>query len=436
MWDLEDKVTEKLENDQRWKLIERIVSSDPFRKSVRFRDLLRYLAERTISEHPEALTETKIGYAVFNKPADYTPTEDSTVRVHVRQLRLKLHEYFDTVGREEAIVVEIPKGGFAPVFQENPHRSLQSAPATIPSGIEQLLPVEVQPKSRLVLLLFVVILILGTTSAFLIKKLGSAPPKVNPPWPLSTLVDPSVPTTIVTADVNYGLLDLLHQRHQSLQEYLAPAATETATLHSSFPGEKAMFDYIGRSSLTSSADAVIAGRLANMIGNFHGQVAVRSAHDLRPRDFENGNFIFLGSTWSNPWVSEFQDQLNFQEVVDPSRSLHAWTNKNPRPGEPAQYEDISSTGSTGDDYADIALLPSRSGHGHVLLLQGGQQEGTEGTLAYLVNEAGRRDLLRALSLSSPPSTPIYFEALIKTRVIAGAPSGTTIMAARMIQPRN
>ena len=30
--------------------------------------------------------------------------------MHVRQLRLKLHEYFDSEGRKEKCIVEIPKG--------------------------------------------------------------------------------------------------------------------------------------------------------------------------------------------------------------------------------------------------------------------------------------------------------------------------------------
>jgi hypothetical protein len=436
MFALEDKVTERLASDQRWQLIERIVATDPFRKSARFRSLLRYLAERALNEHAEDLTETKIGHKVFSKQFDYSPTEDSTVRVHVRQLRLKLHEYFDTAGREELIVVEIPKGGFMPVFQENPYRVQPSVTATRSDVQEVQTSVVIPPYRRLVPLLIVAVLLLGTACTLLLIKLEITSTKITSPWPFSTLADPFTTTTIVTADVNYGLLDLLHQRHLSLQEYLAPSPTDNSSLHISDPGQRSMINYIEKSSLTSSADAVIAAKLANTIGNYHGRVSVRSARDLRPRDFETGNFIFLGSPWSNPWVSEFYDQLNFEEVADSSRPLHIWRNKSPKAGEQQRYEGIPSTGATGDDYADIALLPSRSGHGSVLLLQGGQQEGTESTLAYLVNEAGRADLLRALGFSSPPATAVYFEALIKTQVIAGAPNATTIVATRLIHPQS
>jgi hypothetical protein len=106
-----------MELDERWQLIERILATGPFQKSVRLPNLLRYMAERAIHGHLEDLTEYRIGSAVFGKPANYSPTEDSSVRVHVRQLRLKLHEYFDSEGRNSTIIVEIPKGAYTPVFR-------------------------------------------------------------------------------------------------------------------------------------------------------------------------------------------------------------------------------------------------------------------------------------------------------------------------------
>src|SRR5260370_18761044 len=103
--------------DERWQLVQRIVSSPPFQKSVRLRELLEYVAKRTIHGHAHELSEQHIGNALFHKPSGYSSLEDSSVRVHIRQLRLKLHEYFDEEGREEPLVLTIPKGGYAPVFK-------------------------------------------------------------------------------------------------------------------------------------------------------------------------------------------------------------------------------------------------------------------------------------------------------------------------------
>src|SRR6202040_4081474 len=111
------QTTDDLASDKRWQLVQRIVSSPPFQKSTRLRDLLHFITEQTIHGKAHELTEQHIGNALFHKPSDYSPLEDSSVRVHARQLRLKLHEYFNEDGRNESIVLEIPKGSYAPVFR-------------------------------------------------------------------------------------------------------------------------------------------------------------------------------------------------------------------------------------------------------------------------------------------------------------------------------
>jgi len=117
-------ISDDLLSDERWQLVQRILSSPPFQKSGRLRDLLQYVTEQAIRGHAHELTEQHIGEALFHKPSGYSPLEDSSVRVHVRQLRLKLHEYFDGDGRSETLIIEIPKGSYAPTFrnrQEHAH---------------------------------------------------------------------------------------------------------------------------------------------------------------------------------------------------------------------------------------------------------------------------------------------------------------------------
>src|SRR5450631_2032760 len=107
----------ELRADARWQLIERITASPPFQKSARLRELLRFMAEKSIRGKAQDLTEHRIGSAVFGKAQDYSVVEDSSVRVHIRQLRLKLHEYFDGEGRDELSIVEIPKGAYTTLFR-------------------------------------------------------------------------------------------------------------------------------------------------------------------------------------------------------------------------------------------------------------------------------------------------------------------------------
>ena len=126
------EVEPALQADARWQLIERITASPPFQKSARLRELLCYLAERTLLGQTQDLSEHDIGSAVFGKAQDYSVVEDSSVRVHVRQLRLKLHEYFDGEGRGESVIVEIPKGAYTTLFRTVEQRTSGKASASCP----------------------------------------------------------------------------------------------------------------------------------------------------------------------------------------------------------------------------------------------------------------------------------------------------------------
>src|ERR1700686_23699 len=130
------KITDDLLTDKRWQLVKRIVTRPPFQKCTRLRDLLQYVTEQTIHGNAHELTEQHIGNALFHKPSDYSPLEDSSVRVHARQLRLKLHEYFNEDGRNESLILEIPKGAYAPAFRRVaktlPPAPVELAPKVVP----------------------------------------------------------------------------------------------------------------------------------------------------------------------------------------------------------------------------------------------------------------------------------------------------------------
>ncbi|MGC2163922.1 MAG: hypothetical protein WA634_18620 [Silvibacterium sp.] len=420
-----------LKEDPRWQLIERILTTGPFQKSGRLRELLPYMAERALHGHSHELTEHNIGIAVFGKAADYSPVEDSSVRVHARQLRLKLHEYFDGEGRGETMIVEIPKGSYTPIF-----RSARQVPADPPQAVVSM-PVITAPEKPTALraiLPWIVVALLAIACVFLSIRLAEAPSRpAPPPWPLSDVFDGTRPTQIVIADVNYGMLRIISQKEGSLEEYLRPDLQQSLTPTHLSEREARIINYIGSSNLTSYADVVAATALSNMVPGNHRSITVRSARDLRLRDLEDGNYVFVGSPSSNPWVSLYQNRLNFREgegVV--GGSMKYFFNTHPKPGELNTYQGLEFTGSAGEDYATISLLPTASGRGSVLILQGLQQEGTEAAGLFLADPASREQLKQALGIHRDPETPVHFEVLIRTRAVAGAPNATSIVAARLI----
>jgi hypothetical protein len=140
----------------------------------------------------------------------------------------------------------------------------------------------------------------------------------------------------------------------------------------------------------------------------------------------------VGSPTSNPWVLLFTDKLNFQEVEDSVGGKMYFLNKKPLPGEQSTYQGLPQTGSAGEDYATLSLLPSSIGQGNILILQGLRQEGTEALGAFLADPNDRAQLQRALGINGDSQNPPYFEALIRAQAVAGAPVSIQIVTVRSI----
>ena len=428
---------DNLLSDERWQLVQRIISSPPFQKGTRLRDLLQYVTEQTIRGHAHELTEQHIGNALFHKPSDYSPLEDSSVRVHARQLRLKLHEYFNEDGRNESLILEIPKGAYAPAF-----RTVTKSPSPPPVEVTpKVVPVAVWPGRTMVpwaicAVLAVLCVILGYRTATSGGLASTAVAAAAEPWPFSQLFDARHQTLIVVADSNYGMSRILASQSGSLDQYLRRDFLHSASTSKDGPADSRLSEYISNSTLTSFADVADVVSLYKMAGPLQSQVSVRYPRDLRMRDLDHNNYIFIGSPASNPWVALLQDKLNFREsesVV--GKSVKVFVNKNPLPGEQPEYEGLRWTGTQGEDYATISLLPNATHDGSVLALQGLQQEGTEAAGRFLADEENRRQLMSALGISATQgdSQNIWFEALIRSRTVSGAPNSTTLVAVRRIQ---
>ncbi|TAM80274.1 MAG: hypothetical protein EPN47_16075 [Acidobacteria bacterium] len=427
---MRDRVQQNdLKGDERWELVERIAATRAFQRSSRLRTLLLHITERTLHGYSDQLTEQQIGHAVFGKHADYSPLEDSSVRVHMRLLRLRLHEYFDESGRSEHLTLGIPKGSYVPVFRKDREanqeleRQSQSAGhrfprfwAVLPWALSGMLAIaclaiwrhfhESEPSPVLTV-------------------------QQTVPWPLSQIFDSLHTTQIVVADANYGMLRIIAQKPGSLDDYLRPDYPKSFLLPPM--AHEPIANYISDSLLTSYADVAVTSTLLRLAGAVQEHVMIRYARDMRLRDFDRGYFVLIGSPSSNPWVSIFENRLNFIETEGVVGSSRKWfLNRRPLLGEQATYEGLPWTGQSGKDYASIAMVPNRDDNGRILMLQGLQQEGTEAAGLFLADPAARLRLQRSLGVQGQPRKPVWFEALIRTDAMAGAPESASIVAVRRI----
>ncbi|HUO31903.1 MAG TPA: tetratricopeptide repeat protein [Bryobacteraceae bacterium] len=110
----------------------RILRDPEFAATPRSGAFLTHVVERTLAGRQSEIKESTIGVEVFQRPADYDTRTDSIVRTEARRLREKLSHYYLHAGKDDPLLIEIPKGVYVPVF-----RSLQPAveppvPAAVP----------------------------------------------------------------------------------------------------------------------------------------------------------------------------------------------------------------------------------------------------------------------------------------------------------------
>ena len=99
----------------------KIVASEGFNRCRRMQRFLEFVVEETLAGRADQLGEYAIGVAVFDRGEDFEPAVDPIVRNDARRLRSKLSEYYRGAAHAgDSLVIEIPKGGYLPVFRAVP----------------------------------------------------------------------------------------------------------------------------------------------------------------------------------------------------------------------------------------------------------------------------------------------------------------------------
>jgi len=97
--------------------LERVLASPGFSRNERMARFLRFVVEQHLEGKDSELKESVIAIEVFGRSPDYDPSQDSIVRTEAGRLRARLDEYYRGEGKGDALVIEVRKGGYAPVFR-------------------------------------------------------------------------------------------------------------------------------------------------------------------------------------------------------------------------------------------------------------------------------------------------------------------------------
>ena len=86
---------------------------------------LKFVVDETLAGRDREIKEYSIGVNVLSRKPDFNPQLDSIVRMHAGRLRRALNEYYNDNGKKDLIRIEIPKGGYVPLFQS--HKAIENS---------------------------------------------------------------------------------------------------------------------------------------------------------------------------------------------------------------------------------------------------------------------------------------------------------------------
>ena len=124
--------------------LDRLLASGGFQNSGRMSRFLRFVVEKQLAGHSSHIKETVLAVEIFDRAATYDSSVESVVRVEARRLREKLDRYYSGEGKDDPIVIALPKGSYAPLFSRassaapvfaDPAPALRRTPRQVPLWI-------------------------------------------------------------------------------------------------------------------------------------------------------------------------------------------------------------------------------------------------------------------------------------------------------------
>ena len=425
--------------EERRALIERVAASEHFRRSARLRDFLLYVGRESLKEGHHDINEQEVGAKVFGRSATYDRSQDNIVRVNATELRKRIDAYFATEGADEPLVLEIPRGGYKPVFHrrlalpEEPRTATHESPAaSVPaSGQIDRRAVTGGPRigthilwAALALALAVVSIVLFQQNRSLRTSLNAwdGKPAVAEFW--GDFLRFHRQTDIVLPDDSLSLIEDLVHHPITLADYL----------------NRTFMRQVQQSELSADRKSDLDQVFAHNLVTFGGVRAAQQVTTEIPQSFptnltlsryyvadaiKRNNVVLVGGKKANPWVYLFDDEMNFSLDYDYEHGQAFIANRHPRAGEQPTYSGTMDPNAL-VGYSVIAYLPNPSHTGNVIVLAGSDSDATDAAAEFLTSEEKMEAFQNTLHTKSFP----YFEILLKTSRLSGTSFSAEMLAYR------
>jgi len=427
------------ERHDRRLLVSQVAKSVYLSRSSRLRDMFIYVCGRVLDDSAGEIHEQEVGQEVFGRPPDYDTAADNTVRVHASMLRKRVNQYFENEGSLESLIIEIPRGNYAPVFRERPAKLPEPDPPFAASPVPT--PLAQKPStvplwlaSALALIFAALSLGLFVHSRNLAKALAPATlsPAVGEIW--AQVFPKGKQTDLVLGDASLGVLQERIDRPVSLTEYFdrsylsdLDARTTSAKLDSNFA--KALL----LKRQVNYGDVALLARMTDMAHSVQSDTRIHFARDYSFRDLKANNSVLFGNVSLNPWIEPFENRLTLRWKFDADTGVYYPVNTTAKLADQEKFHAAALPDGSHEGFASLSLLPNLSGSGDVLILSATGGTAMNALLDFLCDEGSIRQLRAQLAPKAPLTDNIpYFEALIRVSGRNSLPRNSSLIFVRRI----
>ena len=413
--------------------LRRILLSRHFSKAKKKSRFLEFLCEQALSGTAEGLNEYAIGVDIYERGSDFDPHQDSIVRVQAHEIRKSLLAYYGEEGREDRLRIELPVGGYIPVFTRINGKS--PAPAEDPR-----LPVESAPDRRPTYWVLIVItaccsLLFGWLLRDLMVRSATSNAAARLPdgaaWFWQPFLPPEQPPLVVLPV--HPLLRAAHggdspatwRRGQVIDKAKLPEFRDTIHFR-----ELPEFRFVPNTTdFTAVGEGLGLLNLAELLGSAGQKIQAKTGRQVDYEAVKDGNTILLGGnqSWSGR-IFLYRDGFEFHNGVI--------SNEKPLPGEQAVYrpEFDPVTGNLSRDYAVVLMLPNERRDQRVLLIYGIYTQGSQAAIEFVTNPERLAELRKFLMerAADKKSVPKYFQVLLATTVENYVPGKVSLISSRAI----
>jgi hypothetical protein len=425
--------------EEKLEQMNRVLGSRVFQESELLMTLLEYLAHKSIADPAGQVKEYTIALEVFGRDAEFDPRTNSVVRVQAKNLRTKLRTYYETEGKSDTILIDVPKGHYKVVFSYI--RPEEGSPPVTPSPEAEPLPHDRRADSSRTVLIATIIILSVTVSLLALSNVSlrrqtqaatSHDVETDHEVVWSPFLRENASTLLVLS--NPPLFRFLNNSDSKVvsREAVEIPPAQAKVLADVLKNKLVMKQgraprlVLSTSNYTGIGEAIGLYHLTDLFRSAGKGLTLKQSRTVSPEDLKNRNVILLGSTWVNDWVEKLPVKEDFTYSVNASIE-----NNNPLPGEEREYKPRydERTGEVEEDYALITVKPGVTDEHRLMVLAGILSEGTQAAAEYVTRKEYVAELSRRLQqMSDEDGPPKYYQVLLKVAVENGIPTTVSVLA--------